>query len=93
LRVGGLAANELKDRLTQASAGRKVLIVKEDSNGVTARVFPKGGANGELARSVAEVATAQKWRVEELHTEEGRLDEVFRSITLPETVRTKEEKQ
>ena len=27
----------------------------------------------------------QGWRIEELHTEEGRLDEVFRSITMPDT--------
>ena len=25
--------------------------------------------------------------LEELHTEEGRLDEVFRSITMPDTVK------
>ena len=25
------------------------------------------------------------WQVEDLRTEEGRLDEVFRSITLPDT--------
>jgi len=30
-------------------------------------------------------------RIEELHTEEGRLDEVFRSITMPDTV-TEEKK-
>jgi ABC-2 type transport system ATP-binding protein len=38
-----------------------------------------------LARSV--LALASSWQVEELHTEEGRLDEVFRSITLPETAK------
>ena len=27
------------------------------------------------------------WKIEELHTEEGRLDEVFRAITLPDTVK------
>ncbi len=92
LRVSGLNSSELKDRLTSAGAGRKVLVVKEDSSGVTARVYPKGNSqNGELARTVAEIAAAQKWRVEELHTEEGRLDEVFRSITLPETVKSQEE--
>src|SRR5688572_28291978 len=92
LRVSGVNSGELKERLTQAGAGRKVLIVKEDSSAVTARVYPKGNnLNGELSRTVAEIATAQKWRVEELHTEEGRLDEVFRSITLPETVKTQEE--
>jgi ABC-2 type transport system ATP-binding protein len=92
LRVSGINGGELKDRLTQAGAGRKVLIVKEDSSAVTARVYPKGtNVNGELARAVAEIAAAQKWHVEELHTEEGRLDEVFRSITLPETVKTQED--
>jgi len=92
VRVAGVAAAELKERLGQSSAGRKVLIVKEDPAGVTARVYPKGSnTDGELARSVSEIASAQRWRVEELHTEEGRLDEVFRSITLPETVAAKED--
>ena len=31
------------------------------------------------------MAAANCWQIEELHTEEGRLDEVFRSITLPDT--------
>jgi ABC-2 type transport system ATP-binding protein len=92
LRVNGLTAADLRERLTQSGAGRKVMIVKEDSNGVTARVYPKNGAvDGELARTVAEVAAAQRWHIEELHTEEGRLDEVFRTITLPETAGSKEE--
>jgi len=86
LRVQGVAAADLKERLAQAGVGRKVMIVKEGSGQVTARVYPKNAAtNGELARGVAEIALAQRWQVEELHTEEGRLDEVFRNITLPET--------
>jgi ABC-2 type transport system ATP-binding protein len=91
VRVSGVASADLKERLTQSGAGRKVLVVKEDSSGVTARIYPKSQTqDGELARTVSEVAVAQKWRVEELHTEEGRLDEVFRSITLPETGKTEE---
>ena len=93
VRVQGVGAAELKERFAQAGTGRKVLIVKDEANGVTARVYPKNGAvDGELARGVAEVAAAQKWRIEELHTEEGRLDEVFRNITLPETSAAKEER-
>ena len=94
LRVAGVNGSELKDRLAQAGAGRKVLVVKEDSSAATVRVYPKGtNTNGELARAVAEIAVAQKWHVEELHTEEGRLDEVFRNITLPETVKAQEERK
>jgi ABC-2 type transport system ATP-binding protein len=67
---------------------KRTAVVKEDTTSVTVRVFPKPNANGALAASVADAA--QGWRVEELHTEEGRLDEVFRSITMPDTM--KEEK-
>ena len=49
--------------------------------------------NGELARAVAETTMKEGWKIEELHTEEGRLDEVFRSITLPDTVKAQEEKK
>lgn len=45
----------------------------------------KGRSPGDIAREVSALALAQKWVVEELHQEEGRLDEVFRSITRPDT--------
>jgi hypothetical protein len=39
----------------------------------------------ELARAIGEAAHG--WQIEQLQTEEGRLDEVFRSITMPDTVK------
>jgi ABC-2 type transport system ATP-binding protein len=36
---------------------------------------------------VSELAEREGWRIGELHTEEGRLDEVFRSITRPDTAK------
>jgi ABC-2 type transport system ATP-binding protein len=36
---------------------------------------------------VAEAAAREGWQLDEIHTEEGRLDEVFRTITLPDTVK------
>src|SRR5688572_16609876 len=92
LRVLGVGAEAVKQRLTTVTGAAKASIVKEEADVVWARVYPNDKTrNGQLARSVAEIAAAQKWRVEELHTEEGRLDEVFRSITLPETVKRQEE--
>jgi ABC-2 type transport system ATP-binding protein len=41
--------------------------------------------NGDLLAAVADLVARERWRVEELHAEEGRLDEVFRSITMPDT--------
>ena len=88
VRAGGVAATELKQKLAQLPTVKRTSIIKEESFQVMARVYPQSNcANGDLARSVAELIARERWKVEELHTEEGRLDEVFRSITLPETMR------
>ena len=89
LRVTGINGAALNQKLGQLPAVKRTAIVKEDATSVTARVFPKANVNGALASSIADAA--QGWRIEELHTEEGRLDEVFRSITMPDTV-TEEKK-
>ena len=86
LRVNGVESATAKQKLSQLSLANKVTVVKENGQRVTLRVFAKGeNVDGELARNVAELVMKENWRVEELHTEEGRLDEVFRNITLPDT--------
>src|SRR5438876_1127793 len=55
---------------------------------VLVRIYPKQ-ASGELAWTVANLAQTERWHLQELHTEEGRLDEVFRSITMPDTAAEK----
>jgi len=88
LRAGGVNGTVLGQKLSQLGAVRKTSVLKDDPACVTARVFPQPNCrNGELARGVYETAAREGWKVEELHTEEGRLDEVFRSITMPDTVR------
>jgi len=58
---------------------------------VRIRVFPRKREAGDaLARAVGDLALRERWPVLELHTEEGRLDEVFRGITLPDTTGSKE---
>ncbi len=88
LRVSGAAAAALNQKLSQLPTVKKIVVMKEEATSVTARVFPKtGGVNSSpgrvLAQSIADAAVG--WRIEELHTEEGRLDEVFRTITMPDT--------
>lgn len=85
LRVSGVPGATVSQKLSQLSTVRRATLIKDEATAVTVRVFPKEGANGALAGSIAEAA--QGWRIEELHTEEGRLDEVFRSITMPDTVK------
>jgi ABC-2 type transport system ATP-binding protein len=82
--VRGVAGNQLVEKLSGVANARRTAIIKEENGKVWARIYPKSeNRNGDLARNVLLAANA--WQVEELHTEEGRLDEVFRSITLPDT--------
>jgi ABC-2 type transport system ATP-binding protein len=87
LRVTGVNAAAFTQKLSNLATVKRATILKEDATGVTARVFPKNNVNGALAHSIADAAHG--WRIEELHTEEGRLDEVFRSITMPDTAEEK----
>lgn len=90
IRVNGVDAEVLKLKLQQLAQAKKAVIVTQVSQKVSARVFPKTEIdNSELAQSVAELAAREKWGLEELHTEEGRLDEVFRNITMPDTAEVK----
>jgi ABC-2 type transport system ATP-binding protein len=90
IRVNGVDSEIVKLKLQQLALAKKAVIVKEFSQKVSARVFPKSEpTDGELARNVAELAARENWRIEELHTEEGRLDEVFRNITMPDTAEVK----
>jgi ABC-2 type transport system ATP-binding protein len=50
------------------------------------RLYPlKNTPAADLARAVLQAASTHGWRIEDLRVEEGRLDDVFRSITLPDT--------
>jgi ABC-2 type transport system ATP-binding protein len=69
--------------LDQISVVEKSLVLTDSP--LTVRAYAKtNGAPRELARAISALATAERWKIEELHTEEGRLDEVFRSITQSE---------
>lgn len=83
IRVSGINSSALTQRLGQLSTVKRTAILREEATGVTARIFPRPDVNGALASSIADAA--QGWRIEEMHTEEGRLDEVFRNITMPDT--------
>jgi ABC-2 type transport system ATP-binding protein len=82
--VRGTHGAQVVEKLSGVANVRRAAIIREENGRVWARVYPRSaGHNGDLARHV--LAAAGGWQVEELHTEEGRLDEVFRSITLPDT--------
>ena len=90
LRVSGINGAALNQKLAPLPAVKRTVILKEEATCVSVRVFPKASGNGSLAGAIADATRGL--HVEELHTEEGRLDDVFRSITMPDTANEGEEK-
>lgn len=84
VRLHGVAAGEVKEKLSQLRAAKKVT-AEANGNKTTATVFPRVAGDGDLTRDVLEATRG--WQMEEIHTEEGRLDEVFRNITMPDTAK------
>ncbi len=73
----------VRQKVDQISFVQKSVLLTDSPLAV--RAYAKSnGAPHELARAISALAVAERWKIEELHTEEGRLDEVFRSITQSE---------
>ena len=54
------------------------------------RIYPQDKAKAaDLAKAVVEMVNLHGWKVEGMYSERGELDEVFRRITLPDTVKKK----
>jgi ABC-2 type transport system ATP-binding protein len=52
------------------------------------RIYPRDKAGaGKLAQEVVEMVNLHGWKVEGMYSERGELDEVFRRLTLPDTVK------
>jgi ABC-2 type transport system ATP-binding protein len=87
LRILGQNAAEVRDKLSQLRSVKKVVVKESEGNGrvIAATVFPRTAGDSDLTREV--IAVTNGWQVAELRTEEGRLDEVFYNITMPETAR------
>ncbi|HEX4084950.1 MAG TPA: ATP-binding cassette domain-containing protein [Chthoniobacteraceae bacterium] len=68
--------------LEQLDGVEKVSVIGKEP--LAARVFPKAGKK-DLGTAIFELAAREQWKLADLHAEEGRLDEVFRAITLPDT--------
>jgi ABC-2 type transport system ATP-binding protein len=59
----------------------------ENLNGAF-RIYPQDKSKAaELAQAVVNLVNREGWRVEGMYSERGELDEVFRRITLPDTVK------
>jgi ABC-2 type transport system ATP-binding protein len=83
-RLGNVGKADVRQKLSQLALAKKVVVLEETPTATVVRVYPQA-ASGELAWTIASLSQSENWTLQELHTEEGRLDEVFRNITMPDT--------
>ncbi len=83
----GPSADTVNSRIAALPGVRKSEIVETQPPHTLVRAFPdKAKTDGyTLAGQLAELAVKEGWKIDQLQTEEGKLDDVFRSITLPDT--------
>jgi len=84
----GATADTVRARLSGVAAIGRVEILNSQDGRVMLEAFPAANAGAErdaLAGRIAELAIRESWTIQQLKTEEGRLEEVFRSITMPDT--------
>jgi ABC-2 type transport system ATP-binding protein len=84
VKLGGATPQRVGDVLAGQVAKSEVLAT--DPKWVVVRAYPrKPAVDGALAARIAEIAVLESWKIEELVVEEGRLDDVFRTLTWSET--------
>jgi ABC-2 type transport system ATP-binding protein len=71
-----------------ASAERLAELGRVEKLNGAFRIYPKDKSRAaQLAQEVVEMVNLHGWKVEGMFSERGELDEVFRRITLPDTVK------
>jgi gliding motility-associated transport system ATP-binding protein len=88
--TGGASPATVKGKIDQLPSVDRAVVVSESP--LTLRAYPrKHSSSNDVSQALGDIALRERWPIQELHTEEGRLDEVFRSITLSDTATATEE--
>ncbi len=88
LQLSAIGSAPVLESLGQLSGVIRTELLSEANGRLEVRAIPdKKNPNVNLTRAIYELSSQQHWQLDQIHTEVGRLDEVFRSITLPDTVK------
>jgi ABC-2 type transport system ATP-binding protein len=79
----GVTWTSLQRELAKLSSLAKSELLHEEGSHLSARLQP----NGALLPQLLEAVQQHRWQIDHLNVDEGRLDDVFRAITLPDTKR------
>lgn len=84
VRVRGKAAAEVAEAIKGLPQTKRVVVVTDGAAGAALLAYPKrvDGEVPQLARAISGLSRQQGWELDELHTDTGRMEEVFRAITI-----------
>jgi ABC-2 type transport system ATP-binding protein len=83
--IHGAAMGEIRDAIKSVSGVDRLENTGTGDQAFVGRAFAaKGRSASEISREIARLAATKQWILEDLHPEEGKLDEVFRAITRTE---------
>ncbi|MCC6473577.1 MAG: ATP-binding cassette domain-containing protein [Burkholderiales bacterium] len=82
----GAAEQQVREKLALLPLVGRLEASAQPQERLTVRAFPgrsedAAARGGSLAAALAQAAVREQWKIEDLRTEEGRLEDVFRSIT------------
>ncbi|MFV1995170.1 MAG: ABC transporter ATP-binding protein [Verrucomicrobiales bacterium] len=83
--ISGLAGSGIRQELERLGEVKAVEELRATESELEARVSPAKGANEALSDSIFRLCVEKGWILRELSRQEGRLDEVFRTITHSDT--------
>ncbi|OGV53365.1 MAG: ABC transporter ATP-binding protein [Lentisphaerae bacterium GWF2_52_8] len=73
---------EINTKLEALPGSPLVTLIEESETDATMKIFPKAPQSGfELSGEVFKLARDEAWQVTDFHIEDGRLDEIFHSMT------------
>lgn len=84
VKITGMAGSGIRSELAGLSGADDVFGADDGENGFSGKVLPS--KNGDsLSKEIFELCKQKQLVLEELHVEPGRLDDVFREITVADT--------
>ena len=83
MKLAGCDFESVRDSVGQIPSVGRVLKIGEGDGSITARVFPASSHSpAGIAPEIASYVVNKGWRIIEIYPDPGKLDEVFRKITL-----------
>ncbi len=81
----GVSPAQLREDIGRMATVRSVQVLSENAQGLRGLAFPHPGRGADLGSELFRYAVEKKAVVREISPQEGRLDEVFRKITISDT--------